>query len=360
MELFHANRQWATRPADERFADLPSMYQACKGYYDSARTSTFTLGKTTVCHDNEEVLLQGEKGTKTRLTHHAFGQVATMVGAPANYLRSLPASLAATNLAHGFAHYEKQSEPVMGLFHKNGNLICRCVTSTQYQRIWNWEIIERLMPLAESGWTVPKSMTDHLMPSGLYASDHDMFAFMVDENHRIDDGSEGGLARGFFAINSEVGQSAFKILTFYYRYVCGNHIVWGAENVQQVKIIHKGSPAKNWANTLRVELTKYANQSVSGDQLKIENAKSMTLGATKDEVLDALFAKRSLGITRKDLEGGYALAEVQYELNNGQDGNPNSVWGMVNGLTRYSQQKPYADERTKLDVAAGKVLEMAF
>jgi hypothetical protein len=35
-------------------------------------------------------------------------------------------------------------------------------------------------------------------------------------------------------------------------------------------------------------------------------------------------------------------------------------WGIAQGLTEYSQKAPYADARTKLDRAAGKVLEMAF
>ena len=44
-----------------------------------------------------------------------------------------------------------------------------------------------------------------IAPAGIYASDHDMFAFLVNEEYRIDDGSDGGLARGFFVQNSEVG-----------------------------------------------------------------------------------------------------------------------------------------------------------
>jgi len=44
-----------------------------------------------------------------------------------------------------------------------------------------------------------------ISPAGIYASDHDMFSFLVNEEYRIDDGSDGGLARGFFVQNSEVG-----------------------------------------------------------------------------------------------------------------------------------------------------------
>lgn len=360
MELYQAHRQWATRPNDERFGDLKSMYDACYAYYQNSRSSTFTLGASQIVasRDNEDVLLQGKTGVQAKLTHHAFSQLATTVGAPANYLRSLPTDLVSQNLNHGMQKQEIANKPLKGLFHSNGSLVCRCMLSTQYQRIWNHEIVQRLIPLNEDGWNVPPAITDNEIASGLYASDHDMFAFLIDDKHRINDGTDDGLGRGFFAINSEVGQSAFKLITFYYRFVCGNHIVWGAQNVQQVRIIHKGQPARDWQQRLRVELTKYANSSASDDEAKIERAKTLELGSSKEEVLDFLFGKRSLGITRKDLNAAYALAEVDSQLTDGS--NPNSAWGMVQGITRHSQSLPYADERTKLDIAAGKILEMAF
>lgn len=362
MELYQANRQWATRPADERFATLESMYAACHAYFQSSKQSKFTFKGVDFEPQGNEVMLHGlSSGTHTRLTHYAFGQLATDLASPANYLRTLPPQLACDNLNYGLTVADKDKLNV-GLFHSNnGNgLICRCVTSSVYQRIWNYEIIDRLIPLANDGWTVPPAMDNADRPSGLYASDHDMFTFLVDEQHRINDNSEGGLARGFFVINSEVGQSAFKVLTFLYRYVCGNHIVWGAKNVQQVRIIHKGNPARNWDNTLRIELTKYANESASNDTFKIERAMRFDLGATKEKVLDALFSKRSLGITKKNLESAYSIAETRHELEPSYESPPNTVWGMVNGLTRVSQQSTYGDERTKLDVAAGKIMEMAF
>ena len=32
MELFHASKQWSTRPADERFANLQEMFDATLAY----------------------------------------------------------------------------------------------------------------------------------------------------------------------------------------------------------------------------------------------------------------------------------------------------------------------------------------
>ena len=73
--------------------------------------------------------------------------------------------------------------------------------------------------------------------AGLYASDRDVFMFLIDEDHPIEVRNER-LSRGLFIWNSEVGKSSFGLTTFLYRYVCGNHIVWGAENVKEIRIRH--------------------------------------------------------------------------------------------------------------------------
>lgn len=43
-----------------------------------------------------------------------------------------------------------------------------------------------------------------------------------------------------------------------------------------------------------------------------------------------------------------------------EDGDPLTKWGIVQGLTRHSQTLPYADQRTTIDRAAGKILEVRF
>jgi len=54
---------------------------------------------------------------------------------------------------------------------------------------------------------------------------------------------------------------------------------------------------------------------------------------------------------------GFDLAEEHRE-----DGHkvPETVWGMVNGMTRFSQMLPCADKRNEIDRAAGKLLKMDF
>lgn len=354
MELFKAHRQWAERPEDERFASIQHLYDATKAYADIAREKVVPYSSLRVEANGNEVNLVGKAGIPASLTHWAFGQLCSKVEAPASYLRNLPPTLAAQNLNHGLAHRAEQNDTAALLFHSNGSLMLRSILSEQYSRIWNYEVAERLLDMESKGWKpampdIRKSLGDF---PALYASDHDMFAFVRNNQARIaEPGNPEGLQRGVIVENSEVGASALKLTRFLYREMCGNHIIWGASKVLELSVRHVGSARERW-NEYSYQLKRYAESSASDEEATIASMKSKVIAQTKDEVLDTLFGKRALAISRKTLEAGYdaTLPDV--------DGSPNTVWGMVQGLTRYSQTIPYADERTKVDRAAGRVLEI--
>jgi hypothetical protein len=358
MELFKAHKQWAERPDDERFSSLAELHAACKEYASSAAEKNVPFSDMRVENLDGDVQLVGRAGVPAKLTHWAFSQLCSRVEVPASYLRDLPATLACQNLNHGLAQRVKD---VTGnalaslLFHKNGGLLLRAITTDSYARIWNYEVAERLMDLEGSGWkpaTPDIRKIDDKLP--LYASDHDMFVFLSNRNVTVSEaGSSGAVYRGVIVENSEVGASALKLTRFLYREMCGNHIIWGASNVMEISVRHVGEARQKW-NHYAMQMRRYAESSASDDEAKIASAKRAIIGGTKEDVLDALFGKRSLGLSRKAIESGYdACIEAQ-------DGSPKTQWGIVQGLTRYSQTIPYADKRTSVDVAAGKIMDLVF
>jgi len=383
MELFKASNQWANRPDDERFASLQELHDAVSTYRGTAREATVPFNTLRVEAQDGDVKLVGKSNTPARLTNWAFGQLATSVGAPANYMRSLPATLAVQNLNHGLAKTEDRTDRSI-LFHANGDLLTRAFSSEKYTRIWNSDVTERLLKLP-SDWTVPPArparqgqkgtriatvadvltgaksglsinVGDEIAPAGLYASDHDMFVFMVNDDKRISEpGNPDGLARGFFVSNSEVGAASFVITKFLYRTVCGNHIVWGAKQVSEIRIKHIGDADARASMEISGELVKYADESASEDEARILRASQFRLGMTKDEVLDRLFSIKNLNISKQKLNAAYDATVV-----NDPNVDPNSAWGVAQGLTRISQDAKFADERVALDRAAGKVLSIAF
>jgi hypothetical protein len=377
MELLDAYSQWSTRPPDQRFSSLEDLHDAATSHRLQARTATVRTEDLRVEPVDGAVQLVGRTGNPAHLTHWSFGQLASMAGAPANYLRALPATLAVQNINHGIKNVTKRPEHHL-LLRENGGFHVRAFTSDRYTRIWNCDITQRLLRLPEC-WVVPPArpsfegqegtrpattqdvmaasdfglsirVGDDIAPSGLYCSDEDMFVFMVDESHRLQD---GGVARGFFVSNSEVGKMSFSIKTFYYVTVCGNHIVWDVKDVREIRLRHVGDVDDRAFRELEIELVKYSNMGTAEDDARIETTKRHRLGRDKDAVLDFIF--RGGFMSRRQADEAFQLAE-----DNPVDGDPRTAWGFAMGTTRLSQAQDTAAARTQLDTAAGKVLEMAF
>jgi hypothetical protein len=391
--LYEASHQWATRPDDERFESLPLMLEATRKHADSAINSHVNVKDLRVVAGAYDLALTGKAGKEARLTHYAFGQLSRLAGAPANYLRELPTSLAAECLNTGIQARKEDSQLNL-LIHKNGSLVTRAITSESYDRVWNYQVVEQVQKrLTTTGWRTPPArpssvsakgvrkatqedlmtrggdfglsvkLGDLIAPAGLYASDHDCFIFVVNENDIVDDVGKL-LSRGAFIQNSEVGDCALKFTTFLYDFVCGNHIVWGAKQVNRVSVRHMKSAQVDSGNTLFNAVGQWRQtlrQLPSGQDLstQIKQARAKVLGATEEDVIDAAYTwgkgRNIFKLTRSTLTAAYDAAAAQTRY-----GSPRTVWGLVNGLTEVSQTSAYADERNDLDLQAGRLMEMAF
>jgi hypothetical protein len=382
MNLMKAARQWSERPDDERFESLDLLLADRTHLRDCSSEKRLVLDRSTIVENAGEVCLVGTSGVSARLTHHAFGQLAQRASAPAGYLRGLPAPLAASCLAEGLKARVESGNEDRGLFYANGcGPFVRALTSDKYARVWDASIVERVVDLQSAGWRVPPArpvragqkgtrtatqadvlaygshaslgikVGDPIAPAGLYASDHDLFVFMVDNARTIRTPS-GDLSRGFFAWNSEVGAASFGIMTFLFDAVCGNHIVWGASNVREIRVRHVGQALNRSFRAVSMQLREYSNASATEEEEKIERMTTRILGAKKEDVVSAIFGKKLPGLTRGILETAYETAARTPRY-----GNPNTVWGMVCGLTEASQGA-YADARNAIDVSAGKLIDV--
>jgi len=94
--------EWFSRPADERYLSLSDLFAAVRGRTDRSRTRTVESAAIRVeaSRDDAERLMLTLPGSDVPVapTHWSFGQLAGLVGAPAAYLRQLPAPLAGINL----------------------------------------------------------------------------------------------------------------------------------------------------------------------------------------------------------------------------------------------------------------------
>jgi hypothetical protein len=82
-------------------------------------------------------------------THWSFGHLASLVGAPAAYLRQCPAPLAAINLQYGLT--SNRAEQIKTLETYTGRVELRAAAGPDYGRIYDHELVDAVQRIAGNG-----------------------------------------------------------------------------------------------------------------------------------------------------------------------------------------------------------------
>lgn len=357
--LTQAFTQWASRPVDERFTSLQGLHDSVQARRNRAATALRPWSDLHVspAAEGSGLLLNG-KARAASLNNWSFGQLCNKLGAPAGFVSQLKPATAAQVLNERLSTERAEGDAALLFDRGTGDaLTCRALVSPSYTRIWDADVTSRLLRLSQEHpeWQPAPAAFDG--SRGLYAGDRDMFAFLVDSERRIfERDPNGGLGRGFFVWNAETGSKSFGVMTFFYEYVCGNHRVWGASGVAELRIRHVGNADERAFGELEVELRKYAEGSAAEDEAKVLRARAYQLGDSKEAVLDRVFGLRAAGLSLRTATEAYTLAEKR----EGWYGSPRSAWGFAGGLTELARDVENADTRVELDKAAGKVMALAF
>lgn len=376
-----AAREYANRPTDERFPTVAAMVENAQQQRQHSIEKTINAKDLTAVDVEGALALQGPKGNPARFTHWSFGQLARSIGAPAAYLRGLPAGLAADCVNHGLQHTPPASDFNLLLQAPNGKPYptVRACTSETYGRVWDAELygaIQRQIMQHDHRWTTPPTWSGE--PAGAYRGDRDSFLILVNGGSIVQDpslrntlyrpastpstpGTPGtttanennvdpsGMYRGLLIRNSEVGAASIVIEQILFRFVCGNHMLWGAIMDKSFSRRHVG--AKTLRDTLR-EISSIAfhwtNSSAGRDEAIIKSLIDHEIAKTKDAVVDEL---RKVGFSKADAIAAYETCERT------EAASPRSFWGLAQGATRMSQQSGYQDDRFQLDQLAAKVLQ---
>src|SRR6476659_3622379 len=322
--------EWFSRPADERYLSLSELQAAVRGRAERSRTRTAESAAIRVeaNHDAERLalILPGEEAPLVP-THWSFGQLATMIGAPSTYLRQLPAPLAAINLQYGLASH--RAELIKTLEVVDARVELRAVTGPDYGRIFDHELAAAVQRIAGNGtgdtrWKIPGVLdwsTGIYNPSvditknttTLYASDRDVFLFLVDdlnpiEAGRLPDGSPDLYFRGFYCWNSEVGAKTLGIASFYLRAVCMNRNLWGVEQFEEITIRHSKYAASRFAQEAAPALENFADASAARFVSGVRAARAEIV-ARNDEDRSGFLRKRGFSKTRHDADHRAVLTE---------------------------------------------------
>lgn len=239
------SRQWFARPADERFLSLDALHEAVASRRDRStekRATTKDLrfkGPENPTSSEELNDLWIETGDGERaMTHWTFGQIAGLAKAPASYLRTLPSPLVADNLNYGL-RWNREKEEVK-LYYDDTSMLA--ATGPDYGRIFDAEVVAAVQNIAGNGtsdsrWKIPGRLDWSTMmydpmalvtpqSTTLYASDRDVFIFLVDDLNPIEIGRMPN------------GDPDYVFRGFYLRGTCENRILWGVEGFQEVTMRH--------------------------------------------------------------------------------------------------------------------------
>jgi hypothetical protein len=365
--------EWFSRPDDERYLSLTDLYDAVRRRAERAQTRTVESRAVRVeaSRDSAErlALIVPGRDEPVAPTHWSFGQLCTLVGAPSSYMRQLPAPLAGINLQHGLLSH--RAELVKTLEADDGRVELRAVTGPDYGRIWDHELVAAVRKIAGNGtgdtrWKVPGVLDWNTMTHNpfvditndtttLYASDRDVFLFLVDDTNpieagRLPDGSPDLYFRGFYCWNSEVGSKTLGIASFYLRAVCMNRNLWGVENFEEITIRHSKFAAQRFAHEAAPALTRFADSSPAPFIAGIKAARERIV-ARSDDDRDSFLRKR--GFSKS--ETAKIIETVLHE-----DGRPpESVFDFVQGITALARGKAHQDARLELEGRAKRLLERA-
>ncbi len=365
--------EWFSRPDDERYLSLPDLYAAVRSRAEraTARTVESRAIRVEATRDNTErlALIVPGRDAPVAPTHWSFGQLSSLVGAPASYLRELPAPLAGINLQHGLLSH--RAELVKTLEAEDGRVELRAVTGPDYGRIWDHELVGAVMRIAGDGtgdtrWKVPgvldwSTMTHNPFvdvtkeTTTLYASDRDVFLFLVDDTHpieagRLPNGEPDLFFRGFYCWNSEVGSKTLGIASFYLRGICANRCLWGVQDFQEISIRHSKFAAQRFAHEAAPALRRFADSSPAPFIAGIKAAREQIVAKT-DEERESFLRKRGFG----KAETARIISTVLQE-----DGHPPaSIYDFVQGITAVARGKTHQDARLEMESKAKLLLERA-
>lgn len=355
--LMTASREWAYRPADQRFQTLDALHAAVAARRNRSRSSDVSLDslEATATADGNGIELN-HGIVPSMPTNWAFGQLAGWLKAPAEYLRRLPTELAVRNLNHGIKNADRDTLKLMTVTSADGeNNFLQAVTSPTYGRIWDADVTHSVRNIVErtgGRFYNPKAYDPHtgqVVPSGLYASDRDCFMFMIDGGSLLDIGPRAQLNRGFIAGNSETGARVAFLIKFLFNKCCGNHIIYGVQDLSELRIRHTSGGPGRFNDQAIPQLLEYVNASARPVEDVIAKAQSMLLPSDDKELL-AWFQARKFTKT----EALQTIATARKE-----EGDCRSLWQAVQGATAYARGFDFIDARLEMESKAGELMKLA-
>ncbi|MCL6611207.1 MAG: DUF945 domain-containing protein [Peptococcaceae bacterium] len=283
------------------------------------------------------------------LTHR---QIADRVGIPAKYydrMRQEAPILLTDNVNYWF-----QNKPEDRMIRTlDGNV--RAFLSSRYKRLDNYELMEAVLPvLADIPQLEIKSC--EITETRLYLK---AVTRRIEAEIRLGDVVNAGIV----ITNSEVGLGAFKVEPLVYRLVCENGMIAADHSLQKYHVGRRISAEESAAMELYSDETLMAD-----DRAFWLKARDIVKGALTEttfrNIVDGMREAAGHKITGDphkavlELSNRYGLTKDDSGgiLRHLIEGGDLSKLGLINAVTRHSQDEQNYDRATELERLGGKVL----
>lgn len=308
-------------------------------YYDKQKEdrvvdlSEFRFNKNVVYSGNETF----------SLTKHATNSLMNLIGIPNQFYEKLRAYPTLLDQNVNTFLQAKPREQLLRLYKSPTDCLrIRGILSRSYLPLDNKEVI---LPISQ---TIESEGCD---VDGFKMDDEYMLLDAVLPKFKYDIKPNDPVQIGFRLVNSEVGCSSLKVITFIKRLICSNGMTVRDEQLSYSRV-HRGSSSNMFSNRAAIREAINNIKAISNNMLNAMNYVHALRASTelpidlKDEVKRRL--NKEFNITNKEI----SLIEVKF---NNED---QTKYGLINSITDYAKQAD-TERRMQLEQKAGNILTLS-
>lgn len=336
--LYQASQQLFRREADERYATLAELLNACQRDRQQSETQWCAPGGLWTVEGSNNRLCLSVDGNPHHLTEWSFSQLCQL----ARVQKQTVNRLSARTAGHVFGETLPQSRKPMQILTDRDQV--RAIHGTAYTRLWNADVLSTVTEFAEGFRPPQEGVTGG---TGLYRGEQDMFCFLIDPTGWIEIEGEA-FAPGFFVWNSEVGRRSVGIQTFWFQAVCQNHIVWDAVDVSDFSRKHTTNVEEALDAIQNMILQLVERRDSRRDQFVnvLRRAMREKMSDTPEEGVDFLH------------EHGFRRELATEAVRSATERGALTIFAVIDAFTRLSQKAAFAGQRVERDTAASRLLSL--
>lgn len=300
-----------------------------------------------------EIALDGDTRQEFAVTDHAHTQIAARLDIPAKYyqrMRSSAPELLAANVNEWF-----QQKPERRMVRTlDGQM--RAFLSARYRRLDNYDLAEAVLPVLQEMGEGLKIVSTQLTESRMYIK-------VINERVELEVKKGDVVQAGMVISNSEVGSGSLKVEPLVYRLICTNGMI-AQDHSQKRYHVGRNADVGEAYELFRDETLKADDRAFF---LKVQD----TVRAAVDITKFATIVERMREATEQRIEGNpvkaVELVSQRFNFNAGESsgvlqhliqGGDLSAYGMLNAITRTSQDLEDYERATDLERDGSRVLSL--